>query len=653
MPEYVTNPLAGVNTGSSSLSSLADALGGSAEKMFKARIDADNARALQSQRYAAAGASNASARNANASAALSERELMLQQQLQQIWDPKVRMGDNPQADAEARILQSGALMMELGIDPGPVLPIMLQAGGLPDAYIERALVSLRGLTPGQTSAGLQAARDDELVEAMGPEGVPTLMRAGDAAGAPAIVSETEARGSTLAHSPLISEVDRRDLALGLMDPMTVIRDGKPATVTEADALHNPSLNPLVSETDAKGMSLLGLIDTPGAPSPGMGFEGTSMDAQSYNIVAKINEKLRRGEPITPEEYDYYASAWRVLHQSQSGVRPDGSTYTIEPTPLANFASPQEVAARAGVDMQGTAQPRLGGVEGPSMLDSYRLNPGSTGGVFTPGLRPSAGQQPRPPSPVPANGQPGGATRFQIGSNTITTTPGLEDKPPTEAQSRYGQYASRIQSGMLSLMNTLGYDFERGAFREGAWQPTLMGALKEELLPGVVSPYLQDEAHQLFYASAAQTLNPLIRADSGAAVPDSEYPRYYAQYIPRAGEPDSVKKLKLDHLMLTQLAFEEVANVHGKRQFDESELPQIQQELHAARERIGRELGMTVIDAVYGPNGPVVRGAIGPDGTYYNDLEQAPVNPSGALGSSAPPSLTAPSGSATFLGEETQ
>ena len=79
----------------------------------------------------------------------------------------------------------------------------------------------------------------------------------------------------------------------------------------------------------------------------------------------------------------------------------------------------------------------------------------------------------------------------------------------------------------------------------------------------------NKEQQLFATHAENFINPTLRKDSGAAVPISEYPKYFARFIPEWGnKPESVA-LKTKYRELYVSALEgQIANVAAAKGTDE-------------------------------------------------------------------------------------
>jgi hypothetical protein len=133
---------------------------------------------------------------------------------------------------------------------------------------------------------------------------------------------------------------------------------------------------------------------------------------------------------------------------------------------------------------------------------------------------------------PPSGLPGGATTS--GGFSVTSVPGTETPHRmTEAEAKANNYASRMAEADAGL---------RAMAEAGFNAPTWATTQFHGQMPDMANLLIDDQSRQWF-TLVEQFLNPILRGDSGAAVPESEYPRYYAQFIPKAGDDAGTLALK--------------------------------------------------------------------------------------------------------------
>jgi hypothetical protein len=356
-----------------------------------------------------------------------------------------------------------------------------------------------------------------------------------------------------------------------------------------------------------------------------------MDAQDNNTIMRYN--TMQGQP-TPAQEIQYAMAYNRMYGPKIEIRPgpDGNPYqvTTQP-PVPPGLRPPSQAARVIAESEQAAPAQAPQIPQAGFPASPALSFGNVG------------QQP-PAQPVapqaPVMGPPQAPGQSNVSAVPVPGMGSAPPKAPTEAQSKYRQYATRIDAGTQRLMSVLGYDPVSGQFAPDAWRPSMWEEAKSSILGqegfgGAVNNYLKDPERRMYDTSVAQALNPLIRADSGAAVPEGEYPRYYAQYVPQAGDDDATAKAKLDHLMLTKFAFDEASRDPGfmaemARAEATGDYTAVQQTLHSIRERVATAEGMqTLVMGKDRSGNPVIQGFRNPDGTVV------PAQQGAELGGAAP------------------
>lgn len=103
--------------------------------------------------------------------------------------------------------------------------------------------------------------------------------------------------------------------------------------------------------------------------------------------------------------------------------------------------------------------------------------------------------------------------------------GRAGAPPTQAQVTYGNYAPRMETADATI-KALTPSLEQ---MNPAW------FLTQQQLPS----FLQSTEVQSFNQAALNFVNGVLRQESGAAVPETEFARYVKQYFPQPGDSEKV------------------------------------------------------------------------------------------------------------------
>jgi hypothetical protein len=82
------------------------------------------------------------------------------------------------------------------------------------------------------------------------------------------------------------------------------------------------------------------IQPPGGGETGGPLEGTAVEAQWANIYVGLNQKLARGEPLTPQEQLLYPMAQRALTEPKQTVNAAGQVVLSQPPPLPTLGGGQ-------------------------------------------------------------------------------------------------------------------------------------------------------------------------------------------------------------------------------------------------------------------------------------------------------------------------
>lgn len=396
------------------------------------------------------------------------------------------------------------------------------------------------------------------------------------------------------------------------DTVPVIVDGEIQLVPRSRAVAL-GLTPAIEKSKVEGAHIAGGV-TPENP---LGFDTNSLEGNAWNAYNSYNNRVRNGETLSAAEWDQFISSWAILDKPTYSETDDGQGNRVVragPSAIsrAGFKNPQELRQQqqAGAQPQGTtaapapqqgidifAQPTYpnqnppGTVAAPQQQTQTIVQPEQVQQQPVPQQVPQqeattdsaaeqAAVQNEQPAPAPKTNPAGtvadGGTIVQENADGSTTTTyvgqgkSVKDKQ-TEAQAKFGQYSSRIGPAMFNLADHMGYDYATGKRRRDAsgdvagYEPGFRQWAIDSMPDWVPKEVLSSKDINLQRTFVAQALNPLMRADSGAAIPEGEYPRYMAQYIPKWGE-DSDEEIaaKLDHLAVTLMAFEEIANTeYGK------------------------------------------------------------------------------------------
>lgn len=263
------------------------------------------------------------------------------------------------------------------------------------------------------------------------------------------------------------------------------------------------------QPDANGQYIV--RNQPAAAPGGVGgagvFGGEGWQQQASNVLIQYSSLVRTGQPVPPELEMAARIAWEDLYGTKIEIRtgPDGSTLRV----------PVQQSAPEGI-----------------------LRPG---GNVAPGPSPGPSSAPIPAQPTvsgtvaaPVSGAP--VVAPPPGSNGVQVLVQGTPKAETEAVQRKRQFVSTMRTnkdGMLSVLDA-GYvpNLWDKVATTGAGQSD--GTVTTALTSGLWNQTLDPQA-QLFDTYSRGFLNAVLRDESGAAVPEQEYPRYLAALIPQAGD----------------------------------------------------------------------------------------------------------------------
>lgn len=513
MPTYTIDMSGQNDSWANAASALAKALTPNYEAELEGRIAASQI----AQNYAGADANYALARERNAGAALSERELATWGQLDaQLMDA----GLTPDERQEVFVNE---FMPRLGlVDGGNVGDWLLASGGMRGLDDDRMtdLQTGAGLAFGSTIAGTREAERNVNSR---------------------FLMEQAGIGSR--------EAAARDAELfPIYDPNARV----PVYVARPDAI---GAQPVLSETDAKGMGLQG-GNLPGMPLPGTGgfaFEGTAMEAQAGNFIVQANEKVRRGERLSPQEQMFYDYAYTMVFGPKTEMRTgvDGQLYPVQVQPpvppglmppgggLAPNPVPQVGAAPAAPAEAPTgAFPPPAGSPRPGL--SFGLPAASLGQFST---------VPRAPAPVaPGPATMPGPAGVSVGApvNTGTKPP----VPPTEAAVRQTTLGDTFTAGVSDLAALTGYDPSTGTFPGGGEFPDFWtdftGTIEQDYVGGL-GRRMAGNWNNRYRTVAFNVVEPILRLRTGAAAPDTEQLAYRLGLLPQSGVSDQENQFRVRKL----------------------------------------------------------------------------------------------------------
>ncbi len=273
-------------------------------------------------------------------------------------------------------------------------------------------------------------------------------------------------------------------------------------------------------------------DATGASGP---FGGNSEYSTNARIISDTLAKHQRGEPLTPDDVNNYQIAYSKLYGPQTHVQ-------IDPQSQRQFViqtTPQVPQAVQGFDPSKAIAPTPDALINPSAAASAPAQP-PTNNL----MQPSA-------STIPAAGQ-GAAPATSPSVNSVSVAPGATVttigggvKPLTEAESRDASFASTMNMANDHINSLLAKN--NGVPPLGPLQLEVMrGTIGNADARGYVDTVVQNLANanaspdtQSYVAAVENFINPVLRKDSGAAVPNSEYPKYFSRFIPVYGDKPAV------------------------------------------------------------------------------------------------------------------
>lgn len=221
---------------------------------------------------------------------------------------------------------------------------------------------------------------------------------------------------------------------------------------------------------------------------GGAWQGTGMQAQAANTYNQLMSKVQAGVPLTPEEETNLSIAYQTMTQPKTLATPEG-TYSY---PGMQLPSPPGMAGAPGI-----------------------AGPGMAGALAVPG--------------------PG-----MTGVPSFTPTKSTEGE--RKAASLYGR-ASDANEALAELEGLEGFD--PAAFSGRAVKDFLGGRMAESSGPltSILGSLITSDEYNLYTSAAGDFIASILRYDSGAAVPDTEFYRYYNTYFPVPGQGPEVRRAK--------------------------------------------------------------------------------------------------------------
>jgi hypothetical protein len=306
-------------------------------------------------------------------------------------------------------------------------------------------------------------------------------------------------------------------AAKLKEAVAIGANGTLLTPQQAGVLNVPA--------DANGQYIVRPPADPAAAGGVTGpFGGTSMEAQANNIILSYQDAVRNRQPISPQMEAQARIAWNTLYGTKDELRsgPNGSTVSVPVTPRAP---------------DGFVQPGSGAPIG---------SPTGQRGPAT-SWQPQPGAAPVSAPPAPVSGAPVDPNAPRV------VIPGTPPKD-IEAVQRKRQFVDTMKvskQGMDALLDQGNYvpSFNGQILNKLATRAD--GTLTTDLVAAVANGAM-NAADQQYWTAAGNFLNAVLRDESGAAVPEQEYPRYLAALIPQSGDsPERIAQKR----MLMQAAIE--------------------------------------------------------------------------------------------------
>jgi hypothetical protein len=340
------------------------------------------------------------------------------------------------------------------------------------------------------------------------------------------------------------------------------------------------------------------------PDPAAGaFEGASIEAQQLNVIQNYALKKQNGAPTTPQEDQAYALAYNALYGPgyQAVADATGTPYAVAVPKSVPGGLPQPMgAAQAPAAAQPLPNP-----------NAPPPPPRPSMGATLPGPVPAPG-----PAPMPPTGGPGQSLAPQ---GFVPKTPTVPKK--TEFQDKANMFSTRMGVAFDQLAPLLGYDRASRTYDpsksqvKGFLNAGQMWADRQvtDWIGSEFTGAVANESQEKFMNARTALLNPILRFDSGAAIPEQEYPRYMMEFIPGAMTDPAADQQKFVRIEATIAAMEEIGRKYGvdPTSLTDEQLQQMKAsgEIDSTIARHMEELGGTYVPLKYGA--PAQTGAPAP------------------------------------------
>jgi hypothetical protein len=224
------------------------------------------------------------------------------------------------------------------------------------------------------------------------------------------------------------------------------------------------------------------------------FPGSSIDASSYNNMIAYNEKVRTGQPTTPQEDMAYSIAYQHASKPTRWQTPDGAMYEAP-----------------GIDVSGMVPPKIGAPAPP---------PG-----------PSSARQTAPPTT--AAGQP----ESRPSGAGVGAQPGTRQIVPPDEKPVAGDSAGRF--ALVPEARQALDQAQKGYFPDGKSFDRTMAGVAWANVPGTKGAEI--------YNAVSRAIANRLRIESGAAAPPAEVEAMVKRYLPAPWDSDDMARQKLDGL----------------------------------------------------------------------------------------------------------
>ena len=216
---------------------------------------------------------------------------------------------------------------------------------------------------------------------------------------------------------------------------------------------------------------------------GDNWQGTGFEAQAANTYNRLMGKLEEGTTLTPKEQRNMSIAYQRLTAPERITTPEG----VYERPGMVLPAPAGMAGAPGI-----------------------MGPGSSAGPGAPGV------------------------------------PAFTPKPASESERKAAALYGRMRSSNAALTDLEAReDFDPSAFSARTIKDYIGGRMKESASPitSLLGAAITSDEYNLYSSAAGDFIASLLRYDSGAAVPDTEFYRYYGTYFPLSGEGREVMAAK--------------------------------------------------------------------------------------------------------------